>query len=118
MSGDIRAFEPCERTHADIVKLRQQERIDEMAAIDRELRIIDGFLCDLQPLRTRAKKAATAAPIEFGLQLLRAADKIGEMNTEQIMAFDYVRIAFFDECGESSERISFRFFYVVRIDDD
>ena len=49
MSGDIRPFEPCERTHADVVKLRQQKCVDEMAAIDRELRIIDSFLRDLQP---------------------------------------------------------------------
>ena len=34
------------------------------------------------------------------------------------MAFDYVRIAFFDKCGESPERVSLGFFYVVRIDND
>src|SRR4030095_13412341 len=40
------------------------------------------------------------------------------MRTKQIVAFDYIRIAFFDECGESPERVSLGFFYVVRIDDD
>jgi hypothetical protein len=49
MSGDIRAFEPCERTHADVVELRQQKCIDEMTAIDCELRIIDRLFCNLQP---------------------------------------------------------------------
>ena len=34
------------------------------------------------------------------------------------MAFDYIRIAFFDKCGESPERVSLGFFYVVRIDND
>src|SRR6266511_6455657 len=101
MSGDIRPFEPCERTHPDIVKLGQQKRVDEMAAIDRELRVIDSLLCDLQSRGARAKKAATASPIQFGFKLLRAADKIGQMTTESIVAFDYVRIASFDECGES-----------------
>jgi hypothetical protein len=34
------------------------------------------------------------------------------------VAFDYVRIAFFDKRGESPLRVSFGFFYVVRIDND
>src|SRR5438874_189765 len=34
------------------------------------------------------------------------------------MAFDYIRIALFDECGESPERVSLGFLYVVRIDND
>ena len=34
------------------------------------------------------------------------------------MAFDYVRIAFFDEFGESPERVSLGFFHIVRIDND
>src|ERR1700747_1386448 len=115
MSGDNRPFEPCERAHPDVVKLRQQKRIDEMPAIDGELRVINGFLRDLQSRGTRAEKAAASSPIEFGLQLLRPGDKQRQMDTEQIVAFDYVRIAFFDECGESPEHISFGFFYVVGV---
>ncbi len=34
------------------------------------------------------------------------------------MAFDHIRIAFFDKCGESPERVALGFFYVVRIDND
>ena len=82
MPGDIRPFEPCEGTHADVVKLRQQKRVDEMAAIDRELRIIDGFLSDLQSRGARAKEAAAASPIEFGFQLLRAGDEQRQMHAE------------------------------------
>ena len=82
MSGDIGPFEPGERAHADVVKLRQQKCVDEMAAIDRELRIIDGLLRDLQPRRARAEKAAAASPIEFGLQLLRAGDKQRQMHAK------------------------------------
>src|SRR5215470_13721144 len=118
MSGNIRSFETCKGPHADVVKLRQQKGIDEMAAIDSELRIIDSLFGDLQPRRPRAKKTATASPVEFGFQLFRARDKIGEMNTKQIMTFNYIRIAFFDECGKSPQRVPFGFFYVLRTDDD
>src|SRR6516165_12283336 len=117
MSGDIRTLEPCERTHADVVKLRQQKSVDEMAAIDCELGIIDGFLCDLQSRGARAEKTATATPIEFGFQLLRAADKQREVDTEEIVALDHIGIAFFDEPSESSKRVSLGFFDVVGIDD-
>jgi len=48
MTRDIHPLEAGERTHTDIVELREQKRIDEMAAIDLELWIIDGFLGDLQ----------------------------------------------------------------------
>ena len=48
MSGDIRSFEACERTHADVVELRQQKCVDEMAAVDRELWIIDRLFGDLE----------------------------------------------------------------------
>src|SRR5262249_753125 len=41
MPGHIRAFESCEGTHAYVVELCQQKRIDEMATIDCELRVID-----------------------------------------------------------------------------
>ena len=40
------------------------------------------------------------------------------MDAKQIVAFDHVRIAFFDECGQSLERVSLGFFDVVRIDND
>ena len=39
------------RAHPDIVKLREQKRIDEMPAIDIELRVIDCLLRDLKPRR-------------------------------------------------------------------
>jgi len=40
------------------------------------------------------------------------------MNAKQIMAFDHVRIAVFDERGKSPKSVSLGFFHVVRIDDD
>ncbi len=49
MARDIQPLKANKRTHSDIVKLREQKRIDEMAAIDRELRIIDRLLRDLEP---------------------------------------------------------------------
>ena len=48
MPGDIGPFETSEGTHADIVKLREQKSVNEVAAANRELGIIDCFLRDLE----------------------------------------------------------------------
>src|SRR5215471_10185481 len=47
----IDAIETGKRAHADVVKLREQKCIDEVPAIDVELRLIDGFLRDLKSRR-------------------------------------------------------------------
>ncbi len=73
MLRDIDPLEASERAHPDIVKLREQKSIDEMAAIDRELRVIDRFLGDLEPRRTRAEKTAAASPIQFRFRLCAPA---------------------------------------------
>ena len=44
----IRALETGERPHANVVKLREQERVDEVASIDRELWVIDRLLRNLK----------------------------------------------------------------------
>src|SRR5438132_2032012 len=44
VARDVSPLEPRQRAHSDIVKLREQKRVHEMAAIDCELRIIDCFL--------------------------------------------------------------------------
>ena len=82
MAGDIGAFESRKRTHPDVVKLRQQKCIDEMASIDAELRVIDGLLRDLQSRRTRSEKATAPSPVEFGFQFLRTRDELREMNAK------------------------------------
>src|SRR5205814_7550326 len=46
--SDIDPLKTGERTHSNVIKLRQQERVNEVAAIYRELRIIDRFLGYLQ----------------------------------------------------------------------
>ena len=40
------------------------------------------------------------------------------MNAKQIMAFDHVRIALFDECGKSPKSVSLGFFAIVLINND
>ena len=65
MLRHIYPLEARERAHANVVELREQKRIDEMAAIDLKLWIIDGFLGNLQTRWTRAKKSAAPAPIQF-----------------------------------------------------
>src|SRR5882724_2517193 len=97
MPGDIGPFEACEGTHSNIVKLREQECVDEMAAADCELRIINCFFRNLESRWSRAQKSIAASPVEFRFRLLRACDQIWQIKTEQVVAFDDVRISFFDE---------------------
>ena len=50
----LRHIDPLEAgqtAHADVVKLREQKRIDEVPAIDGELRVIDGLFRDLKTRR-------------------------------------------------------------------
>src|SRR5438105_2440214 len=118
MPRDIRSFETGKRTHSDVVKLREQKRINEMPAIDCELRIIDGLLRDLEPRWPRSQKAAAASPIELGFHFFRADNEQRQMNPKQIMTFDHIRIAFFDKRGESLERVALRFLNVFWIDNE
>src|SRR6266404_7769662 len=129
MPGDIRPFEAGKRTHPDVIELRQQKRIDEMPATDCKFRIIDGLLRDLQSRRTRPQKSAGfcravalakagASPVELGFQFLCATDEIRQIEPEQVVTFDYIRIALFDERGESLQRVALRFLKVFWIDND
>ena len=76
MPGDIGSFETGKRTHADVVKLREQKRIDEMAATDCELGIIDCLFRDLESRRPRTQESTAASPIEFRFRFLRPRDEI------------------------------------------
>ena len=49
MLRDIDPLEAGQAAHADVVELREQKGVDEMPAIDGELRIIDRLLRDLEP---------------------------------------------------------------------
>src|SRR5206468_10222893 len=89
-----------------------------MAAIDCELRVIDGLLCDLEPRRTRAEKTAAASPVQFRFRLLRARNQICQIEAEKVMTFDHVRVAFFDQRGESLKRRVLRLLDTCRIDND
>ena len=82
MPRDINAFEAGKRAHADVVKLRQKKGVDEMAAIDRELGVIDGFLRDLEPRWARTQESPTPSPIQLGFRFARARDKVGQIEAE------------------------------------
>ena len=99
MLRDIHPLEARERAHANIVELREQKRVDEMAAIDLELWIIDGFLGDLQTRWARAKKSAASSPIQFHFHFARPRHQIGQIKPEKIVSFDYVWIAFLNNCS-------------------
>src|ERR1700724_1975714 len=66
MACDIRALEPGQCSQPDIIKLREKERVHEMAAVDRELGVVDRLLRNLQPRRPRSQKSTAPAPIQFG----------------------------------------------------
>src|SRR5438132_5277423 len=97
MPRDVGTFETGERAHSDVVKLGKQEYIDEVAAIDCELWIIDSFLRNLEPRRARTQKSTTTPPIEFRFQLFCAGDDVRQIKPKQIVTFDDVRVAFFDQ---------------------
>ena len=97
MLRDIDPLEAGQAAHPDIVKLREQKGVDEMPAIDRELRIIDRLLRDLEPRRTRTEEAAASSPIEFHFRLARARDQIRQIEAKEVVTFDHIRIAFLDQ---------------------
>src|SRR5690349_7974493 len=118
MLRDIHPLEARERAHANIVKLREQKSVDEMATIDLELWIIDSFLGDLQSRRARAKKSAAPAPVQFHLRLARPGHQVRQIKAEKIVSFDYIGIALLNNCRELFDRIVFRFLRFRRIDDN
>ena len=94
---DIDSLEAGERAHPNVVELREQKGVDEMPAIDRELRVVDRFLRDLEPRRARTEEAAASAPIEFRFRFARPGDEKRQIETEKIVALDHVGIAFLDQ---------------------
>ena len=96
MPRDVDAFEAGKRAHTDIVKLREQKCVDEMASFDAELRVIDRLLRDLQSRRPRTQETAATSPIEFRFRFARARDEIGQIEAKEIMTFDDVGIALLD----------------------
>src|SRR6266404_5190585 len=101
MVRHIHALEPGKRAHANVVKLREQKSVDEMAAIDGELRVIDCFLRNLEPRWTGAQESAAASPIEFGFRFLGARNQIRQIEPEEIVPLNHIRIAFFNETGQA-----------------
>src|ERR1051325_960043 len=104
MPGHVEALESAERAQADIIKLREKKRVDEMSAIDRELWIIDCLFGDLQPRWTRAEKSATAAPVEFRFQFFCTRDEVRQIDPEKIVTLDHIGVAFFNQGGQPPDR--------------
>ena len=75
MLSDVAPFKASKRTHANVIELREQEGVDKMAALDRELWIIDRFLGDLETGGPGAQESPAPSPIEFGLGLARAGNE-------------------------------------------
>src|SRR5204863_2018760 len=69
MLGDIDPIEAGETAHADVVKMREQKCVDEVPAIDGELRVIDCLLRDLESRRAGTEKSVATSPVEFDLRL-------------------------------------------------
>ena len=107
MLRHVNALETGERAHADVIELREKKGIDEVAAIDLELWIIDGFLRDLQARRARAQESAAPPPIQLHFGFAGPRHQIGQIKPEKIVPFDNVRIALLNNCRELFERVVF-----------
>src|SRR5207248_6496222 len=83
MACDIGPLETSERAHPDIIELREQKSVNEVASVDRKLRIIDRLLRDLKSRRARTQKTAAAAPVEFGFQFLCPRDEIRQIKRSE-----------------------------------
>src|SRR3954468_5283573 len=97
MPGDIHAFKAGQCSHPDVVELREEEGVDKMAAVDGKLRVVERFLSDLESRWSRPQKAAISSPVQLRLQLLGPTNQVGQIHPEQIVAFDHIRIAFFNQ---------------------
>src|SRR5260370_15239766 len=90
MVRHIHALEPGKRAHANVVKLREQKSVAEMAAIDRELRVIDCFLRNLKRRWTGAQGSAAAPPIEFGFRFPGARYPVRRIEPADIVPLNHV----------------------------
>src|SRR5438045_9689627 len=104
MLRDIAPLESGKRTHPDVVELREQIGVDEVPAIDRELRIIDRLLRNLEPGRSGAQKPTAPAPVELGFRLACPAHEERQIELEKVVSLDHVRIALLDQAGEALDR--------------
>src|SRR4051794_37806821 len=118
MLRDIDPFEAGQAPHPDVVEVREQKGVDEVPAINGELRVIDGFLRDLETRRAGAEEAAAPAPIQFHFGFPSPGDEKRQIEAKEIVAFDHVRTALFDKSRQTFERGSLGFLDVRRIDHD
>ena len=80
MLRHIDPLEAGQRAHPDVVKLREQKGVDEMPAIDGELRIIDRLLRDLEARRPRTQETAAPPQSSFVFALRARATRNGRSN--------------------------------------
>ena len=116
MLGHVHPFEARQAAHADIVELGEEKGVDEMPAVDRELRVVDRFLRDLEPGRTRTEESSTPSPIEFHFSFARTRDQIWQVETKKVVAFNHIGVALPDEGGQTLQRGPLRLLHIVRID--
>ena len=89
-----------------------------MPAIDGEFRVIDRFLRNLEARLARTQKTVAASPIEFHFRFAGASYEVCQIEAKEVVAFDHIGNAFFDDGRQSLERRFFRFLDLRGIDDD
>src|SRR5579872_2757418 len=88
MPGEFAQLETFELAAADIVMLRENPGIDEIAAVGVKAAVRDGALGDLQASRTRIHHAAVASKREFDAPLARAMFEIFQIGAKKIVPLD------------------------------
>src|ERR1051326_86526 len=118
MLGNISTFEAGETPHPDVIKVREQKRVDEMSPIDTEFWVIDCFFRNLQPRGARTEETAAPSPIECHFRFPGSSDQIRQIEPKQIMTFDHIRIALLDYRGKPLECFAFRLLGIGGINQD
>ena len=101
--------EALQFARADVVELEQQERVDDVPPAHLELGIIDRLLRDLYTRGSGGQQRAVAPPRELDLVPLRAGGEVGQVELEEVVPLEHVRVAFLDDGVEAFERVLLAF---------
>ncbi len=106
MFGDFLETEALELAAAGIVKEHKQIGVDDVAAVDFEFRIIDRALRDLQARGAGMQQAPVAPEREPDLVPLGAGGDVGQVETENIVSLDDIRISFLNDANHVPEQFA------------
>src|SRR5579872_83662 len=107
MPGEFAQLETFELAAADIVMLRENPGIDEIAAVGVKAAVRDGALGYLQVRRTRIHHAAVESERELDAKIERAMFEVFEIRSKKIVPLDNVRIALGDDSHQLGEHRAF-----------